>query len=125
MLSAFRFDVVSGNVRTEREWEAAYQPGRPRGVEGEIGNSVNASRSFVQDRINDHFNDLGVRTGLDWDSDLQRSVFSIRPPHLLGALWVQFALAISGGWKHRRCRYCGTWFEISPEHSGFRTNRLY
>lgn len=125
MLSAFWFDGVSGTVTKERSWEATYEPGQPRRVEGEIGDSIIAAKSFVQDRINDHFNKLGVRTGLDWDSDLRRSVFSIRPPHLLGALWVQFALAISGGWKHRRCRYCNTWFEVSPEHSGFRTNRLY
>lgn len=125
MLSVFTFDGVSGSVTKGRSWEAAYKPGHLRGVEGEIGDSIGAAKSFVQDRINDHFNDLGVHTGLDWDPDLRRSVFSIRPPHLLGSLWVQFALAISGGWKHRRCRHCNKWFEISPEHSGFRSNRLY
>ena len=125
MLSVFRFDDTSGSVTTEQSWKAAYEPGQPRRVEGEIGSTISAAKSFVQDRINDHFNDLEVCTGLDWDPDLQRSVFSIRPPHLLGALWVQFALAISGGWKHRRCRHCNKWFELSPEHSGFRTNRLY
>lgn len=48
---------------------------------------------------------------------------TMRPRHLLGALWLQFASSISGGKKYRGCRVCGRAFELSPELN--RADRLY
>jgi hypothetical protein len=37
------------------------------------------------------------------------------PDDLLTALWLQFALAISGDKRFRQCRTCGMWYELEPE----------
>jgi hypothetical protein len=37
----------------------------------------------------------------------------LRPVNLLGALWLQFAEAVSGGKKYRACPQCGRYFELS------------
>ena len=45
------------------------------------------------------------------------------PRNLLGALWLQLALAICENKDFRQCAACGKWFELSPtEH---RTSRRY
>jgi hypothetical protein len=45
------------------------------------------------------------------------------PRDLLGALWLQFARAMSGNKAYRVCKECGQWFEVSPERS--RTTRQF
>lgn len=35
------------------------------------------------------------------------------PRNLLGALWLQFAFAVSGSSNLRKCKMCPTWFEVS------------
>jgi hypothetical protein len=45
------------------------------------------------------------------------------PRDLLGALWLQFARAMSGNKEYRVCKECGEWFEVSPERS--RTTRQF
>jgi hypothetical protein len=47
-------------------------------------------------------------------------------PHcLLAALWLQFAQAITGQKKQRRCKECGGWFEVSRDKHGFTERRLF
>lgn len=46
-----------------------------------------------------------------------------RPLHLLGAMWLQFALAVDSHKQFRPCANCGTWFEISAD--GSRASRQY
>jgi hypothetical protein len=45
------------------------------------------------------------------------------PSNLLSAMWLQFALAITGNKTHRQCFACQTWFELSPEVT--RSDRLF
>src|SRR5579862_6434556 len=45
------------------------------------------------------------------------------PKGLLGALWVQFALAVGGNKEYRACSVCGTWMELTPDL--YRTTRYY
>lgn len=52
---------------------------------------------------------------LQWDEDQGRPVTRIVPGSLLGALWLQFHLAISGQKTYRQCEVCQGWFEISPK----------
>lgn len=42
---------------------------------------------------------------------------------LAGALWLQFALAVTGDKEYRPCTECGMWLEIAPDT--YRTNRGY
>lgn len=37
------------------------------------------------------------------------------PESLLGAMWLQFALAVNNGFNYARCRECGKWFKSEPE----------
>jgi hypothetical protein len=60
---------------------------------------------------------------LIWDTDKVAPVLVLSPKNLLGALWLQFAQAISGNKIFRECDECSTWFEVSK--SAFRVNRMY
>lgn len=60
---------------------------------------------------------------LGWDEHGSNLGLHVFPQSLIGALWLQFARAITGRKAYRRCEECGTWFEVSPEAA--RTNRIY
>jgi len=49
---------------------------------------------------------------------------AITPRNLLGAVWLQFAQAVSGNLQHRICQEssCGQWFEVSTRQHGRKTN---
>ncbi len=40
---------------------------------------------------------------------------TLMPKGLIGALWLQAALAITGKADYRQCTDCPTWFALSPE----------
>jgi hypothetical protein len=86
------------------------------------GDTVGPALFRVQDVINKHMRDH-VSPRLLWDKDLAHSELHIVPHNLLGALWLQFAEAVNGDKKYRRCEECGKWFELSPDLN--RTNRKY
>ncbi len=50
---------------------------------------------------------------------------SMAPLTLLSAMWLQFALAVSGDKQFRECKFCKRMFEISTEQSGFRRHREF
>jgi len=58
---------------------------------------------------------------IEWDRGKLR--LSFNPRNLLGALWLQFALAVSGDWDFNHCEYCGRPFLLTPSIN--RTNRRY
>jgi hypothetical protein len=60
---------------------------------------------------------------LIWDLDKNAPVLVLTPKNLLGALWLQFAQAVSGNKVFRECDECSTWFEVSK--AAFRINRMY
>jgi hypothetical protein len=43
------------------------------------------------------------------------------PGSLLGAMWLQLALAIAEGHEFRRCAVCGEWFRLSASGARFKT----
>jgi hypothetical protein len=57
------------------------------------------------------------------DPDKGGMSLEIVPQNLVGALWLQFAQAVSRQRRHRKCGTCGMWFEVSPGVA--RSNRLY
>lgn len=76
----------------------------------------------VQQFVNDHMT-RRVSVRLAWDEARNRLELRIVPQNLIGALWLQFARAISGQKAYRRCEECGAWFEVSREVT--RSDRLY
>jgi hypothetical protein len=57
--------------------------------------------------------EIGVRSELE-RVDVPTRI-KIAPKHLLGALWLQFALSISERKKYQRCEACGTCLELAPD----------
>ncbi|QEL17403.1 hypothetical protein [Limnoglobus roseus] len=41
-----------------------------------------------------------------------QGAISFRPTNLLSALWLQFGIAVGGGFEHRQCPQCGDWFAV-------------
>jgi hypothetical protein len=78
---------------------------------------------LVQRWINDYLKQASPQ--LRYDLDRGKRVLQIIPDSLLGAMWLQFAQAIDGNRKHRACKECGRWFEISTEETGLRVNRVF
>jgi hypothetical protein len=88
-------------------------------------NEVLMPASFLVHRwINAHLNGKATPR-LIYHLDLGKRVLQIIPDNLLSAMWLQFAQAIDGNGKHRACKECGKWFEISGEDTGFRINRVF
>lgn len=59
-----------------------------------------------------------------WDNPKNdRLPFRIVPNGLLGALWLQLALAVDGDKDYRQCKQCLSWFEVSPAVG--RTSKRY
>ncbi len=83
---------------------------------------VTAAFFVVQDFINDG---LRARASpeLKWEASQQRHATHLVPSSLIGALWLQLALAVEGNKEHRQCHECKSWFEIFPG-SG-RPDKLY
>jgi hypothetical protein len=52
-----------------------------------------------------------------WDASCGRVVLQNTPLSLLGAIYLQFVLAINNVTSSRRCEACGRWFEVAPDRS--------
>ena len=88
----------------------------------EADDAVTVARLFVQMTINRHLEGR-VASRLLWhhESDLPR--LRVTPCCLSSALWLQLASAVDRRSAHRRCRACGSWFEVSPDAA--RRSRKY
>lgn len=79
--------------------------------------------SRVQAIVNEH---LGSRVSprILWDESSKGDwgLYFV-PDSLVGAIWVQFAQAITENRDYRRCRQCDSWFEI--DHYKARANRYF
>lgn len=48
---------------------------------------------------------------LIWTSDDHQQL-TLAPPNLLGAMWLQFALVVTGAYELRRCAVCGKYLQV-------------
>jgi hypothetical protein len=64
----------------------------------------------LQRLVNRHLAEFASCPQLEWDNG-NLYVF-IQPRSLIGAMWLQFALAVDGDRKYRVCPGCGRWFEV-------------
>jgi len=67
----------------------------------------------VQFEMNRQLQDTSAR--LLWNRSHTRQELCFVPPHLLAAVWLQFAQAVDGNKGYRSCEQCGRWFELSPQ----------
>ena len=89
---------------------------------GAKGKPLEVASLFIWRAVNTRLNALGSEVTLDRLGPDQYRL-AIRPHDLLGALWVQFALAISDSKEFRQCEVCGRSFELDPGIN--RTSRFY
>lgn len=88
------------------------------------GDVIVPARQYVQSAVDAKIR-VSVSPRLTWRADQDRARLQFLPDSLLGALWLQFALAVSGEKAYRYCARsgCRTPFEVSPEAA--RTNRAF
>lgn len=105
---------ISASIATSREPEllSRFQP-------GDVGQPA---LYYVQKVVNDHLTGR-LSPRLLWNQERTQLGLYMAPNGLIGALWLQFAQAISGNKRYHQCEYCGTWFEVSLEAS--RPTRVY
>jgi hypothetical protein len=65
----------------------------------------------------------GTTARLLWNHQHTRQELCFVPQYLLGAIWLQFAVAVDGNKGYRNCRQCGRWFEVSPRAG--RTDKIF
>jgi hypothetical protein len=86
------------------------------------GDLLHAACFFVQALIN-----LALEGRVDprllYDAKGDRLHLLIVPKDLLGAMWLQMARSVEGHKTYRRCRECGTWFELDPDRN--RTSKFF
>ena len=88
----------------------------------EPGDVLAPARFYLQRAVSLHMSGR-IDATLMWDAKDKRGRLHLIPSCLLGALWLQFAMAINGDREYRQCEQCKAWFELSPETA--RTNRVY
>jgi hypothetical protein len=70
--------------------------------------------AWLQAQINGHLAEY-VTPHLGYDPETDTGVpctMQLMPKHLYGALWLLFALSVSGKAWDRQCRECHTWFRV-------------
>jgi hypothetical protein len=64
-----------------------------------------------------------VRPVFNYDELLDGFRLRFMPSNLLEAMWLQFGQAVESNKSFRKCRGCGTWFELSPKTA--RTDKVF
>jgi hypothetical protein len=86
------------------------------------GDPVKPAMYQIQQMINQSLLER-ISPRMLWGADGTRLGLHMVPSGLIGALWLQFAQAITGNKNYRRCGRCENFFEVSP--STARTNRRF
>jgi hypothetical protein len=86
------------------------------------GDVILPAMHYLRRRVN-YWSHAAASPKLVWDAFKSRMELKLIPSSLLGAMWLQFALAIAGDKDFRQCKECGQWFELSPITA--RANRLF
>jgi hypothetical protein len=77
---------------------------------------------YIQRVINQRIAGL-VSVRAQWSGQAKRLPLQFVPESLLGAIWLQFALAVDGNRQYRQCEACGRPFEVAPDKA--RTSRRF
>jgi hypothetical protein len=85
------------------------------------GDVIMPARIYLQEVVNKSLEEF-VAPRLLW-TDREKMGLFIVPSTLIGCLWLQLAKAIAESCKFRICEGCGKSMLVSPEGSGYRTNR--
>lgn len=83
----------------------------------QVGDVTQPAWYALQRSVNRKLTQHGAVPKLLWQIDHRKSELEMRfvPQSLIGALWLQFAHAITGNKEYRQCEQCGRWFEVAAE----------
>jgi hypothetical protein len=84
---------------------------RPDGSKVKYGELNWPAHHYIQDRINNALRD-NVAPRILWDESNELKLYHV-PKTLLGAMWLQFADAVSYNLEYRECEWCGKSFEVT------------
>ena len=89
------------------------------------GSLLKDAWALVMDVVQQHLVETGLEMTMGGDGARGTARLYVTPTSLLGAMWLQFAEAISEQKDYARCKLCGKPFEVSTAQTGFRTNRRF
>jgi hypothetical protein len=97
----------------------------PADLELTRDDAVTPCRLLLQRLLNTFLGDVALEAR--WDARQERCVLRVVPRHLLSALWLQFARAVTGEVKYRRCKVCAAWMPVASDSDaeGVRSDREF
>jgi hypothetical protein len=98
--------------------------GSAGGWQSQADNPARLSLNYVQATVNARM-ERYVAIQLERDSSVAEPKVFISPKNLLGAMWLQFALAVEGRKEFRTCAQCHEPFEVSLDTTGRRTDARF
>ena len=129
---AERLDLWQGESRDMKAltevWAAIRDNDRPKLEPFVQANTSENPAWRALDSIQAHVNPrLERHVGLELrrDPSLPEAKLCLTPKNLLGAIWLQFGLAVEGRKEFRDCAQCGEPFEVSRDGSGKRTDARF
>jgi hypothetical protein len=98
----------------------ASSPPLKRFKEGDlIEPAIHCIKDILRERLREH----GISLDLTRGPGTRLLELFIEPDSLVGALWMQFAMAVDGDRSYRRCQDCRDWYAVSG-HAG-RPDKMY
>ena len=93
-------------------------------VQWRHGDLFTPTRHYLAGVISRELEDLAAPS-IEWDAGFTRQRISHAPKSLIGAMWLQFAFAFTGGKTYPNCKNCGRLFEISTDFTGKRPESMF
>lgn len=119
--------IQKNQLTSSYEWLFVYKPGEPYDPRSLYSRPIRstaqlknpndvsfAAMFLLQDWVNTKLKGT-VTPRLVFQQNHKRMLLYNTPSSLLGAMWLQLAQTITGDKKHRQCKVCGEWFEISKD----------
>jgi hypothetical protein len=115
-------DFLNQVIRWKRNPKRAFYEGaephfgdipiiHPDGSPIKFGETVWPAWLFIQGRINTSFSHR-MEADMRWNDDNELKL-TLEPKTLLGAMWLQFADAVTYNLEYRDCAWCGRSFEVT------------
>lgn len=86
--------------------------------------TLDTTRGAVE-LVTNHGLNEGVSAHLFWQSQWSEYTCRLRPKHLLGGLWLQFAESIARSRDYTQCETCNRWIEVSRGPAGATKRRRH
>jgi hypothetical protein len=76
--------------------------------------SYACAKFCLWDSVNTRLSEL-TTPEMNWDPAAGTFTLQVTPKSLLGVIWLQIAMAMTGDVSSRQCEACGEWFDVRPD----------